>query len=64
MLCRHASTLVQAVLGATPALAKYGGAADRAWELVGQAQADLYFPDLFEGTWDVYTSLYDIQVCG
>mmetsp|Transcript_31669 Transcript_31669/g.69211 ORF Transcript_31669/g.69211 Transcript_31669/m.69211 type:complete len:339 (-) Transcript_31669:417-1433(-) len=39
-----------------------GGLADRAWEVAGQANADLYFPDAFEGTWDVYTSLFDVQV--
>jgi hypothetical protein len=41
--------------------AAVGGAADRAWELVSNTGADLYFPDLFEGKWEVYSTLIDIQ---
>lgn len=49
------------LVGDNAQASKLGPAVDGLWEGVGGGPADLFFPDAFEGTWDVTSSLVNVE---
>lgn len=49
------------LVGGNAQASKLGPAVDGLWEGIGGGPADLFFPEAFKGTWDVASSLVNVE---